>query len=148
MSDTAKRDAVLEEFAHDAGVHRVWSVAGMADEILRLRDENAALRAEIDRLRDQLHLADQSARSSRAEAERIRAEIERILTEARAEINHLCRRADRAERILAALREPSEAVVDAVHGIELREEWYARAQLHAAIIRAAVAAAEQEVGRE
>ena len=51
MSDTAKRDAVLEEFAHDAGVHRVWGVAGMADAILRLRAENTALTAAVERVR-------------------------------------------------------------------------------------------------
>ena len=51
MSDTQKRDAVLEEFAHDAGAHRVWGVAGMADEILRLRAENAALTAAVERVR-------------------------------------------------------------------------------------------------
>ncbi len=50
MSDTSKREAVLEEFAHDAGVHRVWGVAGMADKIVRLRDENAALRAAVERV--------------------------------------------------------------------------------------------------
>lgn len=51
MSDATERDAVLEEFAHDAGVHRVWGVAGMADEILRLRAENAALKAAAERVR-------------------------------------------------------------------------------------------------
>lgn len=51
MSDTAKRDAVLEEFAYDAVPHRLWGVAGMAAEIARIRDENAALRAVIKRVR-------------------------------------------------------------------------------------------------
>jgi len=51
VSDTAKRDAVLEEFAPDAGTHRTWGVAGMADEILRLRAENTALRAAVERVR-------------------------------------------------------------------------------------------------
>ena len=75
----------------------------MADEIARLRDENAALRE----------------------------------------------RAERAERILAALREPSEDVSNAVW-----RTWglcdsrnHLTATLHA-LVRAAVEAAEQEVGRE
>ena len=45
MSDTAKRDAVLEEFAHDAGVHRVWGVAGMADRIVELEAAVERVRA-------------------------------------------------------------------------------------------------------
>ena len=64
MSDTEKRDAVLEEFAHDAGVHRVWGVAGMADEILRLRAENTALRAAVERVRA-LHEPPRSLQDSR-----------------------------------------------------------------------------------
>lgn len=47
MSETTMREAVLEEFAHDAGVHRVWGVAGMADEILRLRAIESAVRRMV-----------------------------------------------------------------------------------------------------
>ena len=81
-------------------------------------DHYTDARAEVDRLRDQLHLADQSARSSSAEAARL-------------------------GRILAALRSPSEAVVEAVFAAMLRMDTKTKD-----IIRAAVAAAEQEVGRE
>jgi len=48
--------ARLEEFAHDAGAHRVWGVAGMADEILRLRAENAALTAAVEERVRALHV--------------------------------------------------------------------------------------------
>ena len=75
------------------------------------------------------------------------------------EINYLRERANRAERILAALREPSEGVARAGHEayvlkigqIYADEGHVARHHQTLAIdsaIRAAVAAAEQEVGRE
>ena len=61
-----------------------------------------------------------------------------------AEVEHLRQRAERAERILAALREPSDealvATVQAVGSVKLFSVKN--------IIRAAVTAAEQEVGRE
>ena len=51
MSDTTMREAVLWEFTYDAGVHRLCRVADMADEIRRLRDENTAFRAAVERVR-------------------------------------------------------------------------------------------------
>lgn len=39
------------EFTHDAGVHRLCRVADTADEIRRLRAENAALTAAVERVR-------------------------------------------------------------------------------------------------
>ena len=51
MSETTMREAVLWEFTYDAGVHRLCRVADMADEIRRLRDENTALRAAVERVR-------------------------------------------------------------------------------------------------
>ena len=50
MSETTMRDAVLWEFTYDAGVHRLCRVADMADEIRRLRDENTALTAAVERV--------------------------------------------------------------------------------------------------
>lgn len=64
-----------------------------------------------------------------------------------AEVEHLRQRAERAERILAALREPSENVSKAVWstwGLWDSQNHFA-ATLHA-LVRAAVTAAEQEVG--
>lgn len=64
-----------------------------------------------------------------------------------AEVEHLRQRADRAERILAALRNPSETVLMGAHqqlrGVFRRRR--ARGYL-VPVICAAVAAAEQEVG--
>lgn len=51
MSDTTMREAILWEFTYDAGVHRLCRVSDMADEIVQLRDENAALRAAVERVR-------------------------------------------------------------------------------------------------
>ena len=51
MSDMTMREAVLWEFTFDAGVHRLCRVDDMADEIRGLRDENAALRAAVERVR-------------------------------------------------------------------------------------------------
>ena len=81
--------------------------------------EGALLLAEIDRLR----VAAKDSADHYADA---RAEI------------------DRLRRILAALREPSEGVVDAMENWLV---WTDRPYMRNAI-RAAVAAAEQEVGRE
>jgi len=52
-----------------------------------------------------------------------------------------------AARILAALREPSDAIVDAVTDLGDSFEYLSRLDAYTAI-RAAVKAAEQEVGRE
>jgi len=129
VSDNEKTLALLAALVGvpTSGPRKVQRPSG-ADEIRRLR-------AEIDRLREQL-------RDAHIEVFHLGEKLS-VVERERDQLMSLP-----AERILAALREPSAAVVDAVHGIELREEWYARAQLHAAIIRAAVAAAEQEVGRE
>ena len=78
MSDTAKRDAVLEEFAHDAGVHRVWGVAGMADEIMRLRAENDRLQKEFDIVRSMLEQQIPLLNRWQDENTRLRAAIERV----------------------------------------------------------------------
>ena len=102
--------------------------------------EGALLLAENDRLRD----AAKDAADHYADA---RAEIDRLRTETRVEINWLYQRAERAERIAAALREPSENVSKAVWstwGLWDSQNHFA-ATLHA-LVRAAVAAAEQEVG--
>ena len=61
-----------------------------------------------------------------------------------AEVDEIRQRAERAERILAALRKPSEAVSHAVF-VSLYGD---KAKTITGIICAAVAAAEQEVGRE
>jgi hypothetical protein len=58
------------------------------------------------------------------------------------------RRADRAERILAALREPSQAVVEAAYGGDSKPGFFWGYDNPIDCIHAAVAAAEQEVGRE
>lgn len=105
MSDTAKRDAVVERFYAQhygtmmgAAVLDVLVTNAMADRIVELE-------AEVDELRQ---------------------------------------RAERAERILAALRDPSEAVV--MMTLQRTGANAIRAAVGAAEIFAAVAAAEQEVG--
>jgi len=45
------REAILSEFTYDTGVQRLCRVSDMADEIARLRDENAALEAAVERVR-------------------------------------------------------------------------------------------------
>ena len=55
-------------------------------------------------------------------------------------------RAERTERILAALREPSESIMHTAYLASFQHALFDRAW--AATLRAAVAAAEQEVGRE
>jgi len=55
------------------------------------------------------------------------------------------RRAERAERILAALREPSEGVLTAVVGSIAIPGFHLVVQ---GVLQAAIAAAEREVGRE
>jgi hypothetical protein len=59
-----------------------------------------------------------------------------------AEVDELRQRADRAERILAVLREPSETVTRVVW-----REWHLDTTPDD-LVRFAVIAAEQEVGRE
>ena len=90
--------------------------------------EGALLLAEIDRLTDKLNFACRVRDISHAAAQSFARDI------------------DRAERILAALREPSENVSKAVWstwGLWDSRNHFA-ATLHA-LVRAAVAAAEQEV---
>ena len=101
MSDTAKREAVVERFY----AQHYGTMMGAA--VLDVLVTNA--------------MADRIVELEAAEAER-----------------------DRLRRILAALREPSEGVVDAMENWLV---WTDRPYMRNAI-RAAVAAAEQEVGRE
>lgn len=118
MSDTQKRDEMLD--CHSS--------------VGRDHPYHEAMAEEMERLRNQLYLANESARSSSAEAARL-------------------------GRIIAALREPSLALEAAGHQayvlkigqIYADEGHVARHHQTLAInsaIRAAVAAAEKEVGRE
>lgn len=56
MSDATKRDAVVEEFCPQRYRESPWqtirklAAEDVADEIVRLRDENAALRAAVERV--------------------------------------------------------------------------------------------------
>lgn len=111
--------------------------------------EGALLLAEIDRLRDDLHTQEPWVEWANREMDALRRankDSADHYAEARAEI-------DRLRRILAALREPSEAVLTAVGRDEFMRlftgEWETIPvgyNLTAAMIRAAVEAAEQEVG--
>jgi hypothetical protein len=114
------RDEVLDEFRSDACTCEceAWSCIvdrNMADEIVWLRKENDIV---VSMMVDQIPLLNQEQDTLAAvEAER-----------------------DRADRILAALREPSEAVTKAAvlnYGGDLTDA-----------IRAAVAAAEKETSTE
>ena len=163
MSDTQKRDAVLEEFAHDAGVHRVWGVAGMAEEIVFVRDERDRLRDENDRLSRLLTAMRGSrdvVRDRLGDVEAERNLMYTVLDDIRKEfgvsesamwflrnnakvliqdLRSAVRRAERAERILDKLRHPRETVLHATN---------AKFPFEASMIMAAVKAAEQEVGDE
>lgn len=111
--------------------------------------EGALLLAEIDRLRDDLHTQDGWVQWAKGEINALRRANKDSLdhyTDARNEI-------DRLRRILAALREPSEQVVNAVHKTRVRVScnclFVHVAPVSAAVlVSAAVAAAEREVGRE
>ena len=127
MSDTQKRDAVLEEFAYDAGIHRVWGVAGMADEILRLRAENVALRqlaeAEFNAVkteRDTLRNIVKNYGKAR-----LRHLLDRELVQATFAVNY---------QVLKDAREPemlfATAISDVMH--ELREFMHTQEQANAA----------------
>lgn len=102
MSDTQKRDEMLD--CHSS--------------VGRDHPYHEAMAEEMERLRNQLYLANESARSSSAEAARL-------------------------GRILAALREPSDAMRNKVCGAYF-SSWDSR-DIWTVVIRAAVAAAEREV---
>ena len=114
MSDTMMQDALL---LHRRGVDL-------------LRDENAALRAEIDRLRVRCRQIDDEAYDYAEQIEQLKA---------------AAKDSERAERILAALRKPSEGVLAAVVGSIAIPGFHLVVQ---GVLQAAIAAAEQEVGRE
>lgn len=115
------RDEILKEF--DTGV-----LDDTADD---LADEVVRLRTKLDEAREALRvIADANVSYEAGTASFLDMAHQTV---------QLCRRADRAERILAALREPSEAIDAAAcealpYGISL-----------APGIRAAVEAAEREV---
>ena len=133
MSDKSNLPTVLSRITEYLDSGGLWNPeladhAAVRDLILDARDE-------IDRLRDQLYLADQSARSSSAEAARL-------------------------DRILAALREPSRTALDAATAAMEEANFYVmdlktppptirqqQDKVFVAGVRAAVAAAEQEVDR-
>ena len=121
------RDDVLKEFSRPYQSHE--DVGGpdadaMADEIVRLREENQTLHSRIL----SGNLEDRSA-----------VHQLRDINLRHQEVN------DRLRRILAALRNPSDLMVDA-----LREQIYNLSCFDEALkaIRVAVAAAEQEVSND
>lgn len=132
-----KREDVLDEFDDRVdpnhrittlGEQRWYTAQLLADEIVRLRDRLAAVEAERD-----------------AEKQR-RREIDNEAFVYAEQVEVMRRRAGRAERILAALREPSLKMREAVH-----DALNARAVTDPIIgedideiIAAAVAAAEKE----
>lgn len=134
MSDTMMQDALL---LHRRGVDL-------------LRDENAALRAEIDRLRARCRQIDDEAYDYAEQIEQLKAEIDRLRAAAKDSADHYAdarAEMDRLRRILTALREPSEAMVaDAAEYVLGYHEPDYR-DIRTAIV-VAVAVAEQEVGRE
>ena len=120
------RDEVLEEFRSDACENECDATdciveRAMADEIVRLRDRLAAVEAERD-----------------AEKQR-RREIDDEAFVYAEQVEVMRRRAGSAERTLAALREPSVAIVRAA-----QQTWDGDYCHMGVAIRAAVAAAEQE----
>lgn len=115
-------------------------------------DHYAAARAEIDRLRDDLRAQADWADWAKGEIDRLRNElktetetVQHLISERTADREHWGAIEDslnRAERILSALREPSKGVVDAMmNWLVWTDGPYQRNA-----VRAAVAAAEQEVG--
>ena len=117
----------------------------LSAQIASLNTENGALRAEIDRLRVRCRQIDDEAYDYAEQIEQLKAEIDRLRAAAKDSVDHYAdarAEIDRLRRILAALREPSEGTLMAV-----LTAIYTRATL-TDIIHAAVAAAEQEVGRE
>ena len=140
MSDVAKRVAMLEAYRPDAGervnllgvayLETPVKVFDMADDMVRLHERLAAVEAERDDAIIDKRLSDE---------QRAKWMAENVA---------LLHRAERAERILAALREPSKEVF----GAALRAYSESLSVTHKprfiSAIRAAVTAAEQEVGRE
>ena len=115
--------------------------------------EGRMLLAEIDRLRGDLQKQADWADWAKGEIDRQRVRCRQIDDEAYdyaeqiEQLKAAAKDSARAERILAALREPSEDVSNAVWstwGLWDAQNHFA-ATLHA-LVRAAVAAAEQEVG--
>ena len=143
MSDTTERDAVIEEF-----FCRTYTFTAMADEIVRLRERISAVEVE----RDLLEMSRDTAHSIIAHVSNQTGivgdwtVVDKVIL--------LRDRADRAERILAALRTPSEALVEATAAAEVPRTWPTLSEADRAALRfiarttivAAVAAAEQEVG--
>jgi len=122
--EVADLQAVLGDIA--------WELSGVEAEIETVREHNATLR---DLGKAWYSLANEGLA--------LLVKLEKRLTAVEAE-------RDRAERILAVLREPSEAVVDAAVGaVERNWMWLAdvirKSGVIAPAIAAAVAAAEREV---
>ena len=145
----------------------VNSVQYVNDKLLRVSAENAALRAEIDRLRVRCRQIDDEAYDYAEQIEALKAAAKDSMdhyTDARAEVDRLRDQlyladpsarsssadAARLGRILAALREPSADTVEAAtctfNAWDEEREWIKHGMVNA--LRAAVTAAEQEVGRE
>lgn len=124
------RADVLDEFTRWSGypsepreLHTQWySTDDMADEIVQLREQLAAVEAERD-FEAKLHQHTQQKHA------------------------HALRERDRAKRILAALREPSEAVVNALRKHIGIYSLTTAAEFTDAFT-AAVAAAEREVNND
>ena len=107
--------------------------------------EGALLLGENDRLRDDLQKQADWADWAKGEMERLTDKLNfacRVRDISHAAAQSFARDLDRAERILAALREPSEGVVDALMN------WlvWTDGPFVKNAIRGAVIAAEQEVG--
>ena len=113
------------------------TLASERAKILRFRDENGALRAEIDRLRSERneYRARFYAVVSLVPADMLAG----TLQDARDEYL-------KTRRILAALREPSVGAVDAAWAVYQAQTWWDERDDMSRALRAAVAAAEQEVG--
>ena len=108
-------------------------------------EELTATAKERNELRDTLAALREQLASVQSKVEALTAERESLssqLWDGMNEREGWKARADRAERILAAVREPSEAVLEAAGKAFWGDKLLRR---H---LRAAVAAAEQEVGRE
>ena len=143
------RDEVLREFGTaecpvaECKLSQCLRERAMADEIVRLRERLAAVeqasliahRGELDARQER---DDYKHRAEQAERERDALREELIHQTYTLSADH-----QRAEQVLAALREPSEAVMKAMADatpVSVKHAWLMDA------LRAAVAAAEREVG--